>query len=79
MNAPPDKQGSAFGLAGSGNALAQAIMPLLGGTVAAALGIRTVFLVLGAGMLVISVVAAAVVPQPRRQAEVVTATEAAAD
>jgi DHA1 family multidrug resistance protein-like MFS transporter len=77
INAPAEKQGSAFGLAGSGNALAMAIMPLLGGVVAASFGIRAVFLVLGVAMLVIAVLASVIVPD-RRHATVVKAVEAEA-
>jgi DHA1 family multidrug resistance protein-like MFS transporter len=73
LNAPPDKQGAAFGLAGSGNALAMAIMPLLGGIVAAGLGIRAVFLVLGIATLVITALAAVIVPE-RRQPHVLATT-----
>jgi DHA1 family multidrug resistance protein-like MFS transporter len=73
LNAPPDKQGAAFGLAGSGNALAMAIMPLLGGIVAAGLGIRAVFLVLGIATLVITALAAVIVPE-RRQPRVLATT-----
>ncbi|MPZ49171.1 MAG: MFS transporter [Dehalococcoidia bacterium] len=75
INSPSDKQGSAFGLAGSGNALAMAIMPLLGGLVAASLGIRAVFLVLGVMTLVISALAAVLVPD-RRQPQPITAAAA---
>ncbi|HEY7268440.1 MAG TPA: MFS transporter [Dehalococcoidia bacterium] len=63
INAPPDKQGSAFGLAGSANALAFAIAPLLGGTVASLLGIRAVFITIGVATLVIAVIAAIAVPE----------------
>jgi DHA1 family multidrug resistance protein-like MFS transporter len=76
--APPEKQGSAFGLAGSANALAMAIAPLLGGTVAATLGIRAVFVVLGVASLVISVLAAVLVKErPLRPEPLPAASEAA--
>ncbi len=65
LNSPPDKQGSAFGLAGSANALAFAVAPLLGGVTASLLGIRAVFLVIGVATLVITFLAGFTVQAPR--------------
>jgi DHA1 family multidrug resistance protein-like MFS transporter len=66
INAPPDKQGSAFGLAGSANALAFAVAPLLGGATAQAFGVRAVFLVIGATTLAIAIISAFVLPGDER-------------
>ena len=74
INSPGDKQGSAFGMAGSGNALAMAIMPLLGGLVAASFGIRAVFLVLGAATLVITALSAVLIRDRRQPVAVVEVT-----
>jgi DHA1 family multidrug resistance protein-like MFS transporter len=62
LNSPPDKQGSAFGLAGSANALAFAVAPLLGGTTASLFGVRSVFLAIGAGTLAIAAISAFALP-----------------
>jgi DHA1 family multidrug resistance protein-like MFS transporter len=66
INVPGDRQGSAFGIAGSGNALAMAIMPLLGGAVAASFGIRAVFLVLGVATLVITALSVVLIGDRRQ-------------
>ena len=68
LNSPPDKQGSAFGLAGSANALAFAVAPLLGGVTASLLGIRAVFLVIGCATLVTALLATAFVKAPSLEA-----------
>jgi DHA1 family multidrug resistance protein-like MFS transporter len=70
VNSPADKQGSAFGLAGSANALAFAVCPLLGGTTASLLGIRAVFISVGVATLVIAALCALVVPSGAGRAEV---------
>jgi DHA1 family multidrug resistance protein-like MFS transporter len=62
INSPPDKQGSAFGMAGSANALAFAVAPLLGGSTASAFGVRSVFLVIGLATLAIAALSVAIVP-----------------
>ena len=53
--APPGRQASAFGLAGSAMALAFAVAPLSGGAVAAAAGVPASFLVIGCFTLVVGV------------------------
>jgi DHA1 family multidrug resistance protein-like MFS transporter len=68
LNSPPDKQGSAFGLAGSANALAFAVSPLLGGITASLLGIRAVFLVIASAALGIAGFAGLSVKNPETQA-----------
>ena len=59
--APPGREASAFGLSGSALALAFAIAPLSGGIVAAAAGVSTSFLVIGAFTLVVGVAVLALV------------------
>jgi MFS family permease len=61
--APPGRQASAFGLAGSALALAFAVAPLSGGAVASAAGIETSFIVIGAVMVVVSVAILALVQE----------------
>ncbi len=51
--APPGRQASAFGLAGSSMALAFAVAPLFGGAVASAAGLHASFVVAGAAMLAV--------------------------
>ena len=52
--APPGKQGSAFGLVGSANALSFAVAPLLGGLTAQQFGIHAAFIVVGCMLLGVS-------------------------
>jgi len=61
--APPGRQASAFGLAGSALALAFAVAPLSGGAVAAAAGIHASFIVIGVVMALVSVAIMAVVQE----------------
>lgn len=65
--APPGRQASAFGLAGSSMALAFAVAPLTGGAVASAAGIDTSFLVIGAVMLCVGLAVIAFVREPEER------------
>lgn len=62
--APPGKQGSAFGLVGSANALSFAIAPLLGGLTAQAFGIHASFAVIGVVLLGVAALVAFAVTEP---------------
>jgi DHA1 family multidrug resistance protein-like MFS transporter len=64
ISSPPDKQGSAFGMAGAANALGFALAPLLGGTTASLFGIDAVFLVIGVATLAIAALSAILVSEP---------------
>jgi DHA1 family multidrug resistance protein-like MFS transporter len=66
-SAPDGKHGSAFGLAGSAQALSFAIAPLLGGVTAKQLGIHAGFPIIGAMLIVVSALVWLTVrePQPR--------------
>lgn len=61
---PAGRQGSAFGLVGSAQALALAVGPLLGGVAASFLGIHSGFVIVGGVLLVLGVVVLAVVREP---------------
>jgi DHA1 family multidrug resistance protein-like MFS transporter len=74
--APPGRQASAFGLAGSALALAFAVAPLSGGAVASAAGIHASFLVIGAVMLVVGVAVLALVRETEETPQPAEATEA---
>jgi DHA1 family multidrug resistance protein-like MFS transporter len=63
--APPGRQASAFGLAGSAMALAFAVAPLSGGAVAAAAGVHASFVVIGAVTLAVGVGVLALVREPQ--------------
>jgi DHA1 family multidrug resistance protein-like MFS transporter len=65
--APPGKQASAFGLAGSAMALAFAVAPLSGGFTAAALGVQAAFVVIGCVMFAVAVGVLALVREPAQQ------------
>jgi DHA1 family multidrug resistance protein-like MFS transporter len=65
--APPGKQASAFGLAGSAMALAFAVAPLSGGFTAAALGVQAAFVVIGCVMFGVAVGVLALVREPAQQ------------
>ena len=67
LSSPKDKQGSAFGIVGSANALAFAVSPLLGGIVAAAFGIRAVFIFAAIATLAVAGVAFLTVREPEEQ------------
>jgi DHA1 family multidrug resistance protein-like MFS transporter len=69
--APPGRQASAFGLAGSALALAFAVAPLSGGAVASAAGLDAAFLVVGAVMVAAGVAVFGLVREPEERAEVV--------
>ncbi len=62
--APRDKQGSAFGLVGSANALSFAIAPLLGGLTAQQFGIHAAFVVVGCMLLGVAALVAFKVREP---------------
>jgi MFS family permease len=64
FHAPPGKQASAFGLAGSAMALAFATAPLTGGAVAASAGIETAFVVIGCATLAVAGVVLLLVREP---------------
>ena len=61
---PEGKQGSAFGLVGSAQALSFAVAPLLGGLTAQAFGIHAPFPIIGAVLLGVAVLVALTVREP---------------
>ena len=63
-NAPEGKQGSAFGLVGSAQALSFAIAPLLGGITADQLGIHAGFPIIGGMLVAVSALVALSVGEP---------------
>ena len=63
-SAPPGKQGSAFGLVGSAQALGLAIAPLLGGLAASQLGIHVVFPIVGTMLVGVGVLVVTSVREP---------------
>ncbi|MEX2238117.1 MAG: MFS transporter [Dehalococcoidia bacterium] len=62
--APPGKQGAAFGLASSSQALALASGPLAGGLVASALGVRAGFPIVAGILVTVGVVVWATIREP---------------
>jgi len=64
LNSPEGRQGSAFGLVGSAQALSFAIAPLLGGLTAQQLGIHAGFPIIGATLLAVGVLVAVTVREP---------------
>jgi len=64
--APPGRQASAFGLAGSATALAFAVAPLSGGVVASSLGLHAGFLVIGALTIVVGLAIPTLLHEPGR-------------
>jgi DHA1 family multidrug resistance protein-like MFS transporter len=77
-SAPDGKQGSAFGLVGSAQALSFAVAPLLGGLTAQQLGIHAVFPVIGCLLLAVSALVWAAVREPASVESDELAPEAAA-
>lgn len=73
--APPGRQGSAFGLVGSAQALALAAGPLLGGLAASLFGIHSGFLIVGVVLLGLAAVVLVAVPE-RREVEEAEPVEA---
>jgi DHA1 family multidrug resistance protein-like MFS transporter len=67
--APPGRQASAFGLAGSAMALAFAIAPLTGGAVAAAVSTGASFVVIGAVMILVGLGVIAFVREPSEESQ----------
>jgi MFS transporter, DHA1 family, multidrug resistance protein len=63
-NAPEGKHGSAFGMVGSAQALSFAVAPLLGGLTAQQLGIHAGFPVIGAVLMVVSLLVWLTVREP---------------
>jgi DHA1 family multidrug resistance protein-like MFS transporter len=76
---PEGKQGSAFGLVGSAQALSFAVAPLLGGLTAQALGIHAPFPIIGCVLLGVGVLVAMTVREPAiaHEEEAVTSPAAA--
>jgi DHA1 family multidrug resistance protein-like MFS transporter len=72
---PQGKQGSAFGLASSSQALAMATGPLAGGFAASALGVRAGFPIVAAILISVGVVAWFTIKEPRREESIRPATE----
>ena len=69
-SAPAGRQGAVFGVAGSAQALAFAVSPLLGGVAASALGIRAGFPMVSAMLVGVGLAVLALVREPReRRAE----------
>ena len=62
---PSHRRGAAYGLTSSAESLGFAVGPLLGGSLGALLGIRVVFLLTAAALLVVAVVVARLVREPR--------------
>ena len=67
--APDGKQGSAFGLVGSAQALSFAVAPLLGGLTARQLGIHAGFPIIGAMLLCVAVLVFVSVQEPAALSE----------
>lgn len=65
LTTPPERRGIAFGVAASAASLGSAAGPLVGALVAAALGIRAVFVVTSALLLIACVVLARALPTDR--------------
>ena len=63
-NAPAGRQGSAFGLVGSAQALSLALAPLLGGIVADRVGIHAGFVIVGVMLLSVSALVLLTVREP---------------
>ncbi|HXF51435.1 MAG TPA: MFS transporter [Dehalococcoidia bacterium] len=66
---PEGRQGAAFGLAGSAQALAIAVAPLTGGAIARSFGVHTGFVVDGLGLIGVGLLVLAFVREPAREAE----------
>ena len=77
-SAPDGKQGSAFGLVGSAQALSFAVAPLLGGLTAQQLGIHAVFPVIGSLLLAVGALVWLTVREPASVQPEEMATEPAA-
>lgn len=70
---PPGKQGAAFGLAGSSQALALATGPLTGGLIASWFGVRAGFPIVGVVLLLVALVAWLAVREPSSAEDAATA------
>jgi MFS transporter, DHA1 family, multidrug resistance protein len=66
---PAGRQGSAFGMASSSQALAMATAPLAGGAAASVFGVRAVFPIAAAILVAVGVAAWALVREPQREEE----------
>lgn len=66
---PDGRQGAAFGLAGSAQALAIAVAPLTGGAIARSFGVHTGFIVDGLALVGVGLLVLAFVREPARQGE----------
>ncbi|HWQ27607.1 MAG TPA: MFS transporter, partial [Dehalococcoidia bacterium] len=74
---PGGRQGAAFGLAGSAQALAIAVAPLTGGAIARGFGVHTGFVVDGVALIAVGLAVLALVREPARETEAQGAREPA--